>query len=119
MSNLISPSPRTISGCWSLLGRRALRCAKVASGRAHRRELDCPRECARFRKPDLYTPQYETGARRFDMGGTFELRLLLPAAERAMKQLLAWKVDQVSKTLGAYNRDLAAAAAEVGLDASP
>jgi selenocysteine lyase/cysteine desulfurase len=41
---------------------------------------------------------------------------LLPAAVRAMKQLLEWEVAQVSETAGALNRRLAEEAAEVGFD---
>ncbi len=39
---------------------------------------------------------------------------LLPAAVRAMKQLLEWKVGQVSETVGALNRQLQNAAASLG-----
>ena len=39
---------------------------------------------------------------------------LLPAAERAMQQILEWKIPQISETCGAMNRRLAAAAAELG-----
>ena len=42
---------------------------------------------------------------------------LLPAATRAMKQLLEWEVEQVSETTGNLNRRLATAAAELGFSA--
>ena len=61
----------------------------------------------------LYTEDYDAGARRFDMGERSNFALL-PAAVRAMKQLLEWKVAQVSETAGALNRRLAEAAAEMG-----
>jgi selenocysteine lyase/cysteine desulfurase len=61
----------------------------------------------------LYTESYDNGARRFDMGERSNFALL-PAAVRAMKQLLEWKVAQVSETAGALNRRLAEAAAEMG-----
>jgi selenocysteine lyase/cysteine desulfurase len=64
----------------------------------------------------LYTDKYDEGARRFDMGERANFALL-PAAMRAMKQLLEWKVLQVSETVGALNRRLAEAAAELGFDA--
>jgi selenocysteine lyase/cysteine desulfurase len=64
----------------------------------------------------LYTDNYDEGARRFDMGERANFALL-PAAMRAMKQLLEWKVLQVSETVGALNRRLAEAAAELGFDA--
>src|SRR5450631_841297 len=48
----------------------------------------------------LYTEDYDKGARRFDMGERSNFALL-PAAVRAMKQLLEWKVEEVSETAGA------------------
>ena len=44
---------------------------------------------------------------------------LLPAAVRAMKQLLKWDVAQISETAGALNRQLATAAAELGFSSPP
>jgi len=61
----------------------------------------------------MYTENYDAGARRFDMGERSNFALL-PAALRAMKQLLEWKVAQVSETVGALNRQLANAAASLG-----
>ncbi len=61
----------------------------------------------------LYTEDYDAGARRFDMGERSNFALL-PAAVRAMKQLLEWKVGRVSETVGALNRQLANAAASLG-----
>ena len=61
----------------------------------------------------LYTENYDSGARRFDMGERSNFALL-PAAIRAMKQLLEWDVAQISETSGALNRQLAEAAAEMG-----
>jgi selenocysteine lyase/cysteine desulfurase len=61
----------------------------------------------------LYTESYDAGARRFDMGERANFALL-PAAVRAMKQLLEWKAGQVSETVGALNRQLQAAAASLG-----
>jgi selenocysteine lyase/cysteine desulfurase len=64
----------------------------------------------------LYTENYDEGARRFDMGERSNFALL-PAAVRAMKQLLEWDVAQVSETAGALSRRLAEAAAEMGFHA--
>jgi selenocysteine lyase/cysteine desulfurase len=64
----------------------------------------------------LYVEDYDAGARRFDMGERSNFALL-PAAVRAMKQLLEWKVEQVSETSGALNNQLAKAAADVGFHA--
>jgi selenocysteine lyase/cysteine desulfurase len=66
----------------------------------------------------LYSENYDNGARRFDMGERSNFALL-PAAVRAMKQLLEWDVTQVSETAGALNRRLASAAAELGFTAPP
>src|SRR5271166_1079530 len=64
----------------------------------------------------LYTENYDDGARRFDMGERSNFALL-PAAVRAMKQLLEWDVAQISETAGALNRQLANAAADLGFSA--
>ena len=64
----------------------------------------------------LYTEEYDKGARRFDMGERSNFALL-PAAVRAMKQLLEWDVTQISATAGALNLRLAQAAAEIGFSA--
>ncbi|MGH9641122.1 MAG: aminotransferase class V-fold PLP-dependent enzyme [Terriglobales bacterium] len=61
----------------------------------------------------LYCDDYDAGARRFDMGERSNFALL-PAAERAMRQILEWKVAEISQTCGAMNRRLAAEAAEMG-----
>src|SRR5271167_4558778 len=61
----------------------------------------------------LYTETYDAGARRFDMGERFNFALL-PAAVRAMKQLLEWEVAQISETAGVLNRQLAEAASDLG-----
>src|ERR1700675_709358 len=66
----------------------------------------------------LYTEDYDTGARRFDMGERANFASL-PAAVRAMKQLLEWDVLQISETAGALNRHLAEAAADLGFSAPP
>jgi len=64
----------------------------------------------------MYTEDYDAGARRFDMGERSNFALL-PAAVRAMKQLLEWNVAQISETAGALNRHLAEAAADLGFSA--
>ena len=66
----------------------------------------------------LYTPDYDEGARRFDMGERANFALL-PAARRAMRQLLEWKVAEISETAGALNRRLAESAAELGFWSPP
>src|SRR5438445_364185 len=64
----------------------------------------------------LYTEDYDAGARRFDMGERANFASL-PAAVRAIKQLLEWKVAEISETAGALNRHLAEAAADLGFSA--
>jgi|SRR5208283_161574 len=64
----------------------------------------------------LYSDQYDAGARRFDMGERSNFALL-PAAVRAMQQILEWGIEEISATSGAMNRRLAAAAAELGFNA--
>ncbi|MFY9560922.1 MAG: aminotransferase class V-fold PLP-dependent enzyme [Terriglobales bacterium] len=64
----------------------------------------------------LYTDKYDEGARRFDMGERSNFALL-PAATRAMQQLVEWGVAEISETAGALNRQLAAAAADLGFSA--
>jgi len=64
----------------------------------------------------LYSDEYDSGARRFDMSERSNFGLL-PAALRAITQILEWKVVQISETCGAMNRRLAEAAAELGFSA--
>ncbi len=66
----------------------------------------------------LYTPEYEGGARRFDMGERSNFALL-PAANRAMQQILEWKVTEISETCGELTRQLGTAAAECGFSSPP
>jgi len=66
----------------------------------------------------LYTPEYENGARRFDMGERSNFALL-PAANRAMQQILEWSVAEISETCGVLTRQLATAAAELGFSSPP
>jgi len=61
----------------------------------------------------LYSDEYDAGARRFDMGERSNFALL-PAAVRAMRQILEWGVGEIAETCGAMNRRLASAAAELG-----
>jgi len=66
----------------------------------------------------LYREGYDDGARRFDMGERSNFALL-PAAKRAMEQLLQWGVGDISETVGAFNRQLAASAAQLGFLSPP
>jgi selenocysteine lyase/cysteine desulfurase len=64
----------------------------------------------------LYSDEYDAGARRFDMGERSNFALL-PAAIRAMQQILDWNVTEISATSGALNQRLAEAAAQLGFSA--
>jgi selenocysteine lyase/cysteine desulfurase len=66
----------------------------------------------------LYTENYDLAARRFDMGERSNFGLL-PAAKRAIEQLLHWGVAEISGTVGALNRQLAEAASELGFSSPP
>jgi len=66
----------------------------------------------------LYTEGYDSGARRFDMGERSNFGLL-PAAKRAIGQLLEWGVAELSDTIGTINRELLAATEELGFSATP
>jgi len=61
----------------------------------------------------LYTPEYECGARRFDMGERANFALM-PAAERALEQILEWSVAKISATCGALTRQVATVVSEFG-----
>lgn len=65
-----------------------------------------------------YTERYDEGARRFDMGERSNFALL-PAAKRAMEQVLVWGVAEISETIASLNSQLAARAAEVGFLSAP
>jgi selenocysteine lyase/cysteine desulfurase len=66
----------------------------------------------------LYTPDYESGARRFDMGERSNFALL-PAADRALQKILEWGVAEISDTCGALTRQLATTASEFGFSSPP
>jgi selenocysteine lyase/cysteine desulfurase len=61
----------------------------------------------------LYHDGYQPGARRFDMGERANFALI-PAAKRALEQLLEWGVDEISAYSGALTRKLAAEAEGAG-----
>jgi len=65
-----------------------------------------------------YTDSYQDGARRFDMGEHANFGLL-PAAIRAMQQLLEWGVQEISDTIGALTRKIVGRLEGSGLIAWP
>src|SRR5678815_644271 len=60
-----------------------------------------------------YTDGYDAGARRFDMGERSNFALV-PAAKRAIDQILEWTVSEISSTAGALNQRLAEQVVELG-----
>ena len=62
-----------------------------------------------------YADEYESGARKFDMGERSNFQLL-PMVEAALSQIVEWTPEAVSETLGAFNATLARALEEAGLD---
>jgi selenocysteine lyase/cysteine desulfurase len=66
----------------------------------------------------LYSDSYDSGARRFDMGERSNFALL-PAAVRAMQQLLEWGIAEISATSGALNRQLAQEVSGLGFSCAP
>lgn len=65
-----------------------------------------------------YTDGFEPGARRFDMGERSNFALL-PAAIRAMEQLLEWGVKEISDTIGVLSRRLITNTKELGWTTPP
>ena len=61
----------------------------------------------------LYTDGYDDGARRFDMGERSNFALV-PAAKRAIDQILEWSISEISATAGAHNQWLAERVGELG-----
>jgi selenocysteine lyase/cysteine desulfurase len=65
-----------------------------------------------------YTDHYEPGARRFDVGERSNFALL-PAAILAIEQLLAWRIGEISQTIGALNRRLLETVSALRMSAPP
>ena len=61
-----------------------------------------------------YRDSFQTGARRFDMGEKSNPAQLM-AASAALTQILDWGVENISYTLGARNKAMAARARALGL----
>ena len=61
----------------------------------------------------VYTEGYDSGARRFDVGERANFALV-PAAKRAIDQILEWSVAEISATSGAHNQWLADHVRELG-----
>ena len=62
-----------------------------------------------------YRHEFQPGARKFDVGERSNFALM-PMAVAALKQLLEWKVENVSETLSALTETIALRATELGLN---
>ena len=100
-----------------LLGPYSLGLLYVAPHRQGGRPLEenwIQRSNARdFSSLILYTDGYDAGARRFDMGERANFALV-PAAKRAIDQIIEWSVPEISATSGALNQRLAEQVGELG-----
>lgn len=65
-----------------------------------------------------YQDDFQPGARRFDVGERSNF-VLLPMASEALRQILAWGVENVSETIGELTDSIERRAAELGIEAMP
>ena len=65
-----------------------------------------------------YKDELAEGARRFDVGERSNFALL-PAAETAIRRILAWGVENVSETIGASADRIAEGARALGIESTP
>lgn len=76
------------------------------------------RDSRDFQNVADYRDDFQPGARRFDVGerGNF---VLLPMANEALRQILAWGVPNVAETLAALTARIEESASERGMEAVP
>jgi selenocysteine lyase/cysteine desulfurase len=65
-----------------------------------------------------YQDTFQPGARRYDVGERSNF-VLLPMAAEALRQILDWKVDNVSETIGTLTDVIEQMAAERGIATTP
>lgn len=65
-----------------------------------------------------YQDEFQPGARRYDVGERSNF-VLLPMASEALRQLLAWGVENVSGSIGELTDDIERRAATLGIEAVP
>jgi selenocysteine lyase/cysteine desulfurase len=65
-----------------------------------------------------YRDDYQKGARRFDMGESSNF-ILSPIAAVALRQILAWGVENIAETLQAKTDVIAERAEQIGLVVAP
>src|SRR5581483_9549377 len=66
----------------------------------------------------LYSDGYEPGARHFDMGERSNFALV-PAVIRALEQILAWGVKEISQSIAGLTRKIIVQTQELGMSAPP
>jgi selenocysteine lyase/cysteine desulfurase len=66
----------------------------------------------------LYSDGYEPGARHFDMGERSNFALI-PAVIRALEQILAWGVKEISQTIGVLTGKIIERTRDLGMSAPP
>jgi selenocysteine lyase/cysteine desulfurase len=66
----------------------------------------------------LYRDTFQPGARRYDVGERSNFALM-PMVVVALRQLLAWRVDQIAATLGALTVAIEQRAGALGLQTAP
>ena len=65
-----------------------------------------------------YRDDFQAGARRFDVGERSNFALM-PMANTALKQILAWQVPEIAATLSALTEEIAQRATALGLNVAP
>ena len=65
-----------------------------------------------------YRDDFQAGARRFDVGERSNFALM-PMANAALKQILAWQVPKIAATLSALTDEIAQRATALGLNVVP
>ncbi len=65
-----------------------------------------------------YRNEYQSGARRFDMGGVSNF-ILSPIAETALRQLLEWDIQKIAETIRVKTDRIAEKAASLGFKVPP
>jgi selenocysteine lyase/cysteine desulfurase len=71
-----------------------------------------------FRALVNYSQEFQSGARRFDMGERSQL-VLMPIFEEGLRQLLEWSVGNIADTLAALNARFAAVLEGAGFECVP
>ncbi len=65
-----------------------------------------------------YSPDYQPGARRFDMGERSNFHLM-PMALASLRQILDWQVPRIAQAIGEKTRAIAERAEPLGFEAPP